>query len=88
MSAGGNAGKTVGENALERTLRQLGTLNTRFADPDVRGMETLTLRLDRNGNAGIENTSGEEIYEGTLEQVIAFLAAPAAKQVALIRGRI
>ena len=34
----GNAGKTVGENALERTLRQLGTLNTRFADPDVRGM--------------------------------------------------
>ena len=77
-----------GENALARTIRHLGLLNMRFADPEVPGMQALTLTLDWNGNAQVSDTNGEELYGGTLEQVTAFLVAPAAKQVALIRGRV
>ena len=76
------------ENALERTVRHLGLLNMRFADAEVEGMQALTFTFDWHGNAQISNTNGDEIFGGTLEQVVAFLASPAAKQVALIRGRV
>jgi hypothetical protein len=76
------------ENAIEKTVRLLDRVNERFADPDVPGMESLRLVLDRKGGCILIDGVGVSLYAAPLDQMGKFLSAPVAAQVRAIRGRV
>lgn len=80
------ANNKVGENALERTVRQLALMNMRLADMDVDGMERFTFTVDGQGKGTVQGTTnGEMLYRfGSLDQLESFLSAPLAKQVLMM----
>lgn len=75
----------VGENALDRAVRLLAKFNERFSDPEVDGMEAISLVINKTGAAGVVNAYGEEIFSGSTSDVVEFLAAPIAQQLRSIK---
>lgn len=77
----------VGENAIARALRLLRRLNEAIADPDVPGMEAVSLHITADGKFHI--LDGDAIPLITLhseEALTTFLNGPVPLQVRAIRS--
>ncbi len=75
----------VGETALERTVRHLAKLDELVANPEVEGMEMISLRITPQGRFIIQDGNNEPLIDlPNISELDKFLKGPLALQVQAI----